>query len=173
MAIRNTTCNRSPVEGIHAANVRTHNIDGHCITGSSIGAARPGLPADRRLARVIHRRRGGPESRCGRHVEFVVNRWSSDADRDRLMTVMFDKGPGEVADALQEMPRMGYIRAPGRIGWDIRFARHMLGAGGRRARRARCLIAAWAFARSPTDPHHRAPSRLSVHGDRAALAEER
>ena len=56
-------------------------------------------------------------------VEFVVNRWSSDADRDRLRTVMFDAGPG--LDALQEMPRMGYIRAPGRLGWDIRFARHM------------------------------------------------
>ena len=58
-------------------------------------------------------------------VEFVVNRWSSDADRDRLMTVMFDQGPAKLLDALQEMPRMGYIRAPGSIGWDIRFARHM------------------------------------------------
>ena len=58
-------------------------------------------------------------------VEFVVNRWSSDADRDRLMTVMFDKGPEKLLDALQAMPRMGYIRAPGSIGWDIRFARHM------------------------------------------------
>jgi hypothetical protein len=58
-------------------------------------------------------------------VEFVVNRWSSDADRDRLMTVMFDKGPEKLLDALQKMPRMGYIRRPGSIGWDIRFARHM------------------------------------------------
>ncbi len=58
-------------------------------------------------------------------VEFVVNRWSSDADRDRLTTVMFEKGPGKLLDALQEMPRMGYIRRPGSIGWDIRFARHM------------------------------------------------
>jgi len=58
-------------------------------------------------------------------VEFVVNRWSSDADRDRLMTVMFDEGPAKLLDALQDMPRMGYIRAPGSIGWDVRFARHM------------------------------------------------
>ena len=58
-------------------------------------------------------------------VELVVNRWSSDADRDRLMTVMFDKGPEKLLDALQEMPRTGYIRTPGSIGWDIRFARHM------------------------------------------------
>ena len=66
-------------------------------------------------------------------LEFVVNRWSSDADRDRLMTVMFDKGPEKLLDALQEMPRMGYIRRPGNIGWDIRFARHMaLPDGGER-----------------------------------------
>ena len=58
-------------------------------------------------------------------VELIVNRWSSDADRDRLMAVMFDEGPEKLLDALQEMPRMGYIRTPGRIGWDIRFARHM------------------------------------------------
>ncbi len=58
-------------------------------------------------------------------VEFIINRWSSDADRDRLMAVMFDKGPEKLLDALQEMPRMGYIRTPGSIGWDVRFARHM------------------------------------------------
>jgi hypothetical protein len=63
-------------------------------------------------------------------LEFVVNRWSSDADRDRLMQVMFDKGPEKLLDALQDMPRMGYIRRPGSIGWDIRFARHMAAPDG-------------------------------------------
>ena len=58
-------------------------------------------------------------------VDIVVNRWSSDADCDRLMNVMFDKGPGRLLDALQRMPRMGYLRTPGSIGWDIQFARHM------------------------------------------------
>jgi hypothetical protein len=56
-------------------------------------------------------------------VEFVVNRWSSEADHDRLLEVMFDKGPGKMLDALQNMPRLGYIRRPGSIGWEIRFAR--------------------------------------------------
>jgi hypothetical protein len=58
-------------------------------------------------------------------VDILVNRWSSDADRDRLMSVMFDKGPERLLDALQRMPRMGYLRTPGSIGWDIQFARHM------------------------------------------------
>lgn len=63
-------------------------------------------------------------------LEFVVNRWSSDADRDRLMEVMFNKGPEKLLSALQDMPRMGYIRRPGSIGWDIRFARHMVAPDG-------------------------------------------
>ena len=58
-------------------------------------------------------------------LEIIVNRWSSDADRDRLMQVMFDKGPQRLLGALQDLPRMGYLRTPGHIGWDIQFARHM------------------------------------------------
>jgi hypothetical protein len=57
-------------------------------------------------------------------LDIVVNRWSSDADKDRLMNVMFAKGPDQLLDAVQEMPRMGYLRTPGSIGWDIHFARH-------------------------------------------------
>ena len=57
-------------------------------------------------------------------VELVVNRWSSEADRHRLETVMFDQGQEKLLAELQRMPRMGYIRTPGNIGWDIRFAWH-------------------------------------------------
>ena len=58
-------------------------------------------------------------------VELVINRWSSDADRDRLMSVMFDKGQERLLQELQKMPRMGYLRTPGSIGWDIHFAAHV------------------------------------------------
>jgi hypothetical protein len=58
-------------------------------------------------------------------LDIAVHRWSSDADRDRLMAVMFDKGPERLLGELQGMPRMGYLRTPGSIGWDIHFARHL------------------------------------------------
>jgi hypothetical protein len=58
-------------------------------------------------------------------VDIVVNRWSSDADQDRLTNLMSGKDPQKLLDALQGMPRMGYLRTPGSIGWDIHFARHM------------------------------------------------
>jgi len=53
--------------------------------------------------------------------------------RDKLMSVMLNKGPEKLLDALQDMPRMGYFRAPGNLGWDIHFARKVpLPDGGER-----------------------------------------
>ena len=59
------------------------------------------------------------------NIEIVVERWSTDANRDKLMSVMMDKGPDKLLDALQDMPRMGYFRAPGQVGIDIHFARRI------------------------------------------------
>jgi hypothetical protein len=56
-------------------------------------------------------------------VEIVVERWSTDADRDRLMTALVEKGPEKLLDTLQKLPRAGYIRTPNSIGYDLHFAR--------------------------------------------------
>jgi hypothetical protein len=64
------------------------------------------------------------------NIDIVVNRWSTDAERDRLMSVMMDKGPEKLLDALQDMPRIGYFKTPNSLGWDLRFARKMPGADG-------------------------------------------
>jgi len=66
-------------------------------------------------------------------IELVVNRWSTDKDRDRLMSVLMSKGPEKLLDVLQNMPRAGYIKTPDRIGWDLHFARKLpLPEGGER-----------------------------------------
>jgi hypothetical protein len=57
------------------------------------------------------------------NIDIVVNRWSSDAERDKLIAVMLNKGPEKLLDALQDMPRMGYFRSGSSLGWDIHFAR--------------------------------------------------
>ena len=88
-------------------------------------SAQTGDTPARFIANAIDLNRGAAGT-----VEFVVNRWSSEADHDRLMEVMFDKGPEKLLDALQNMPRLGYIRRPGSIGWEIRFARRMPGPDG-------------------------------------------
>jgi hypothetical protein len=63
-------------------------------------------------------------------VEIVVNRWSTDAERDKLMNVLMNQGADKLLDTLQDMPRVGYYRTPGRVGIDIRFARRLPGEDG-------------------------------------------
>ena len=66
-------------------------------------------------------------------VEIVIERWSSERERDALIATLKDKGPEALLSALQKMPRVGYIRrAGGGLGWDLHFARERkLDDGGR------------------------------------------
>src|SRR5205814_2577739 len=87
------------------------------LVALAVSAQTMGSP-ERFTAAAINMNRG-----AAGNIEIVVNRWSTDAQRDKLMSVMMDKGPEKLLDALQDMPRMGYFRAPGNLGWDIHFAR--------------------------------------------------
>jgi hypothetical protein len=74
-------------------------------------------------------------ARAGRNsttVDIVVNRWSSDADRDRLLNVLKQKGQDALLDALQSMPVVGYITTPGSLRYDLHFARQRPEAEGGR-----------------------------------------
>ena len=67
------------------------------------------------------------------NIDITVERWSTDKQRDALMSVMLQKGPEKLLDALQDMPRMGHFGAPGNLSWDIHFARKVaLPDGGER-----------------------------------------
>jgi hypothetical protein len=66
-------------------------------------------------------------------VEIVVNRWSGDKDRERLVSTLLERGEDKLLDSLQHMPRVGYIRTPDSIGWDLHYAHRMaLPDGGER-----------------------------------------
>jgi hypothetical protein len=80
---------------------------------------------ERYTAAAINMNRG-----AAGNIEIVVNRWSTDAERDKLMSVMLEKGPEKLLDTLQDLPRMGYFRTPDRVGWDIHFARKTAGKDG-------------------------------------------
>ena len=64
-----------------------------------------------------------PRGQLGQVVQIGVTRWSSDAERDRLMAVLVEKGPDKLLDAVQDLPSAGYIRTPDSLGYDLRFAR--------------------------------------------------
>jgi hypothetical protein len=64
-------------------------------------------------------------------VDFDVDRWSTEADRTKLISVMTEKGPDALLQTLRDMPSHGRMRFPAwqgpdplnaRLGWDIRYA---------------------------------------------------
>jgi hypothetical protein len=66
-------------------------------------------------------------------LDLVIERWSTDSERDRLMEIFRSKGPDGLLDALRDLPRVGYLRTPDSLAYDLRYARQMPGEdGGRR-----------------------------------------
>jgi hypothetical protein len=66
-------------------------------------------------------------------VEITIERWTSDAERDRLMTVLKEKGPDELLKVLQKEPKVGSIRTRESLAYDLHYARQLPGQdGGRR-----------------------------------------
>jgi hypothetical protein len=63
-------------------------------------------------------------------VDIVIERWSSDAEQQRLMSVLMDKGADKLLDALQDAPKVGYIQTPGSLAWDLHFAARTKGPDG-------------------------------------------
>jgi hypothetical protein len=67
------------------------------------------------------------------NVEIQIDRWSTDAERDRLMKALLDKGPDKLLDVLQDAKAVGSIRTPGSLAYDLHFARRTpLPEGGER-----------------------------------------
>jgi hypothetical protein len=56
-------------------------------------------------------------------VDLTINRWSTDAERDRLLEVFRAKGQDGLLSALQKLPKVGYINTPGSLRYDLHFAR--------------------------------------------------
>jgi len=67
-------------------------------------------------------------------LDIVIERWSTDAEQERLHNTLVEKGSDGLLAALQKIkPRAGYIRTSTSLGWDIHFAREQpYGDGGRR-----------------------------------------
>ena len=68
-------------------------------------------------------------------VDFTIERWSTDTERDTLLEIITsERDPTDkLLRTLQRMPKVGYIRTPQTLAWDLRFAReNPLEDGGRR-----------------------------------------
>jgi hypothetical protein len=75
---------------------------------------------------------GGPRTSAGT-VDISITRWSTDAQREELITTLKEKGSGALLDALIKEPEVGFIKMPNTLGWTLYYARQTdLPDGGRR-----------------------------------------
>ena len=58
-------------------------------------------------------------------VEIAVERWSTQAEAERLLVALKEQGPDEMLDVLRGAPRVGFIRTPGNLGYDLHYARRI------------------------------------------------
>jgi hypothetical protein len=89
-------------------------------------------PLERLLATSVNMSNVGNTNAS--RIEIVIERWSSERERDELIATLKDKGSDALLNQLQKLPRVGYIRDAnnGSIGWDLHFARERkLDDGGR------------------------------------------
>jgi hypothetical protein len=63
-------------------------------------------------------------------VSIVVDRWSTDEERERLHTTLVEQGQDKLLKALKAMPKVGYIRTPDSLSYDLHYARRVPGADG-------------------------------------------
>ena len=65
-------------------------------------------------------------------LEIVIERWTTDAERQRLLEAL-KLGQKAALEALRDLPRVGYVRTPGNLAWDLQYAHQTPGEdGGRR-----------------------------------------
>ena len=55
-------------------------------------------------------------------VDIVVTQWSPAAQRDRLIGILFEKGPDKLLDVLQDLPKVGYFKTPESLAYDLHYA---------------------------------------------------
>ena len=65
-------------------------------------------------------------------VEITIDRWSPNAERERLVSALQTKGSDELLKQLQKNRPVGRIRTPDSLGYDLRYAQQTpLSEGGR------------------------------------------
>lgn len=67
-------------------------------------------------------------------VDIVIERWSTDEENERLMTAFVENGEKGLLREIQRVdPRVGFMRTPNSIGYDLRYAKEFPNPdGGRR-----------------------------------------
>jgi hypothetical protein len=87
----------------------------------AVPAAQSNMPREKFTAFAVDIGTMAPRATAS-PVDITISRWSTDAERDRLLSIFRDKGQDALLDALQKLPVVGYINTPGSLKYDLHFA---------------------------------------------------
>lgn len=74
---------------------------------------------ERLVAKAVNMTPGGPES--AGHIDIVIERWSTEVERESLLRTTIDSGPAKLLLALQTVTRRaGFVQSPGLQGLGAR-----------------------------------------------------
>jgi hypothetical protein len=97
--------------------------------GASSGTSPKPLMRFTAFAVDLNRTRGAATA----NVDLRITRWSTDAERNRLLTTLLERGPQKLLEALRDTLRTGTIRTPDSLAYDLHYAWRMpLPDGGER-----------------------------------------
>jgi hypothetical protein len=97
--------------------------------GALVAAQSASPPEDFRATAIAN---NNLASGIGR-VDIRISRWSSDAERTKFATLLLKEGPDALLDALQDASRVGFVRTPDSLAYDLRYAHQVKDEeGGRR-----------------------------------------
>jgi hypothetical protein len=65
-------------------------------------------------------------------VQMQITRWSSEAESERLVNTLLEKGPEKLLEELRRNPPVGMIKTPDSLGYPLRYAFQMPTDGGGR-----------------------------------------
>lgn len=63
-------------------------------------------------------------------VDIVIDRWSTDTERNNLLETLLEGGQKKLLDALQDTPKVGYIKTPDSLAYDLHYAHRVPAADG-------------------------------------------
>jgi hypothetical protein len=88
--------------------------------GAPVALAQTNAPAEEFTAFAINM--GVYTRGTTANLIITVNRWTSEAEKEKLFALLREKGQAAFLDALQDTRRVGTIRTPQSVGYDLRLA---------------------------------------------------
>lgn len=85
----------------------------------------PARYKDQKLIETFRANAAAMQSGEAFSVQIGVERWTTDAERETLLTTLQEKGPEKLLQALMAIrPRAGYLRTPNSTTWNLYYARN-------------------------------------------------